>query len=63
MANYLKMLYAKNNKDPTPGSPTLRSSSGLVLLYFNQILRHIITTLAGLNQINNKRISRKMIFV
>ncbi|GFN79163.1 LOW QUALITY PROTEIN: hypothetical protein PoB_000566900 [Plakobranchus ocellatus] len=34
MANYLKMPYAKNNQDPTPGSPTLRLSMGPTLLYF-----------------------------
>ncbi|GFN75790.1 hypothetical protein PoB_000229600 [Plakobranchus ocellatus] len=32
MANYLIMPYAKNNQDPTPGSPTPGPGMGLSLL-------------------------------
>ncbi|GFN77679.1 mbt domain-containing protein 1 [Plakobranchus ocellatus] len=45
MANYLKMPYAKNNQDPTPGSPTLRLSMGPTLLYFTITLTFFVLNL------------------
>ncbi|GFO19083.1 hypothetical protein PoB_004558800 [Plakobranchus ocellatus] len=38
MANYLIMLYAKNNQDPTPGSPMLGLSVGLAFTSFQDLI-------------------------
>ncbi|GFN92085.1 hypothetical protein PoB_001859100 [Plakobranchus ocellatus] len=37
MANYLIMLYAKNNQDPTPGSPVLVLSVEPTLHYWKTV--------------------------
>ncbi|GFO03359.1 hypothetical protein PoB_002986400 [Plakobranchus ocellatus] len=44
MANYPIMAYAKNNQDPTPGSPMLGLSVGPTLLYSDEILKNKMTS-------------------
>ncbi|GFO27226.1 hypothetical protein PoB_005373100 [Plakobranchus ocellatus] len=42
MANFLILQYAKNNQDPTPGSPMLGLIVSSTLLYFYQLVTFFI---------------------